>query len=394
MKVLIYFFTLLSIVLITTVTNAKLVEKETLIPVQISGKSYTYRLVAVYDDSLASNSTGAIMVFHGTGGSMPLNKARAYAEKGFVGVAVHYFDYNPNYIPGKRPYTLIKLPIEGFEQAIRWVHGLHPVDKSSVILEGRSRGGSLVLLLGQHYSHLLSGIISEVPALYLYGDRATGNWSPHLPIKTLPISSTEGPSWTLNGKGLPFIRFEKFLQELSLEEEKGGLPIFNYGVGFAKTLVTAKAEGYAEDARILVEKISVPLLVTGGLQDPVWDSGKAANNIKKIRSQSILGRDDIYVIEDAGHSWSSNELEFDFPDGGYNRIIDTKSCKDLTFIEYDLHRADIQKICMNSEPNELKKGIYYPAPEKAIIAYPGHNNKLAQEKLETAKNKFFKKIMN
>lgn len=328
----------------------------------------------------------AVIVLPGSGAGLPEDAAKDYANKGYVGVAVEYFGYNPF---GDIPFTITQLPLEGFRDIISSVRSNSSMQIKKIIVRGRSRGGELALLLGEHFSSLIDGVIAEVPSSYAWGDRANGTWSRFIPwAEQYPASPAEISSWTLEGKDVPFIPMNGLLHDRSDESEKDGLPLFDFSLAYRRATHEASNET-RENARIKVEKINGPILVTGGLKDGLWPSSDAAQLIQNTRVNAGF-KNDVFLIEDAGHIWFDSEKYISFPSGVYDFYLTAETCEAdyiVSQLRYEEHKKAVTEAC-----KDHPEGKYFMAEEIGINGYETSNNLKANEKFKTAEDAFLKQF--
>lgn len=352
--------------------------------VVVLGADSTYR-IRIFRPS-ENAKTVAVVVLPGSGAGLPEESAKEYAKRGYVGVAVEYFGYNP---AGTVPFTITGLPLDGFKDVLQYLRqqAASPVNK--VILRGRSRGGELALLLAAHYGHLIDGVITEVPSAYVWGDRANGSWSRLIPLEAqAPASGKEVSSWTFEGHEVPFVPMNGLLQDRAKETTKDGLPLFDFTEAYKNAAKGASVQ-VLEQARIKVENIRAPILVTGGKSDGLWPSGDYADLIKKKRHAMGL-RDDVFLIEDVGHIWSSVEQYILFPSGAYDLYLTPESCSTRSLnsmLKYDGHKKAALKIC---EERPLKK--YLMSAEYGINSYKVPENSEANERFKKAEDLFLSRF--
>lgn len=264
----------------------------------------------------------------GSGGGLPTDVATIYAEKGYPTLAVRYFDYS---LDADYVFSITQLPLESFKTAFDWLKKNSSLPLNKIVFYGRSRGGEAALLVGSYYPGLFDAIIAEVPSSHAWGDRANGIWTQYLELQ--PDPTQEIGSWTFEGNDVPFVRMNGWLQTHSKETELNGLPLYSYVDAYKKAF-SEETKNQLELARIKVEKINSPILVTGGGQDQLWASSDYVQIIKKNRMKSKYKPKDVYIIEKAaGHVWDSSITEpFWFPSG-----------------VYDLAKPDFSNICEEAD---------------------------------------------
>jgi len=188
---------------------------------------------------------GVILLSGSNGGSVHW-LARALAVHGFSVLDLPYFK-----TPGL-PEELINIPLEYFQRAIHWMRQQKTVTPGKIGMIGGSRGGELALLLGSMFDEFKT-IVAWVPAAHL--------WQGEDYEKLVP-------TWTWQGKALPFLGKEFTPEELQKFYTGEMTSYRGYFENVLKTLDPAQIEA----AAIPVEKIRAPLLLISGEDDQTWPS--------------------------------------------------------------------------------------------------------------------------
>lgn len=134
-----------------------------------------------------------ILLFGGSeGGLSASGTAALYASHGYPTLALAYFAE-----PGL-PRNLLRIPLEYFATALRWLQRQPGVDPSKLAVEGISRGSEAAQLLGIHYPRLVRAVIAMVPSngAVCGITRFTG--------KPGTVHPCIGPAWTFRGKAIPY----------------------------------------------------------------------------------------------------------------------------------------------------------------------------------------------
>jgi len=202
-----------------------------------------------------------------------------FANKGFVGLSL---PYTGNEGLPKLPE---EIPLEYFENAIKWLSAQPEVNPKKIIVMGASRNSELALIIASVFPELVSGVIAYAPS--------SVSWS----NTVLPYNSnTLKASWTCKGKDIPYVPMDKILGDNSskintLEYWKNGL---------SKT-------DYVSQAAISVEKINGPILLLSGKDDMVWPSSMMADMIEqRIKEKNFQHSFQNIKFENAGHLISLN----------------------------------------------------------------------------------------
>ena len=194
----------------------------------------------------------AVLAFGGSeGGPGPSLDAVRFASDGIPTLALGYFD-----APGL-PRDLEDIPLEYFRRALQWLDRQPGVDPKQVTVIGTSRGGEAALLLGVHYPALVHGVVSLVGSDYVVCG-----------IARLGATGCIGPSWTIDGKPLPYI-----------------------GTGVPNPA-----------ARIPVARIHGPVLLSCADEDQVWGScGYASEAEHELNAAHFPYRHPLYAYANTGH---------------------------------------------------------------------------------------------
>lgn len=205
----------------------------------------------------------SIITIPGAGRFLDVCIAQILASHGYTVLALAYFGY-----PGL-PEKLSLIPLEYFENAIRWLQKQPQVNGNKVALVGQSTGAEVVLLMASLFPDEVDAAIVYSPSHLIHGD----NSSPH-----------EKSAWTLKNKPLPFMPFPSYEQgqlavkegqvkfhEGTIEDPIPWTPYYLYAL--------KKFSGSVKAATIPVEHIRCPLLIFSGNDDEQWPSFVAGQKI-------------------------------------------------------------------------------------------------------------------
>ncbi|WP_461610789.1 acyl-CoA thioester hydrolase/BAAT C-terminal domain-containing protein [Cytobacillus kochii] len=193
----------------------------------------------------------AIIILSGSDGGSKEHAAALLASKGYITLALSYFG------EVGVPKDLEHIPLEYFQKATIWLQE-HPFVKGKVSLIGYSRGGELALLLGATFDYYKS-VIACAPSAYVTAGMKNGIFAPI-------------PSWTLEKRPLPYIRFKyrfstmfTLLKNWILKQPISYLSIWDN---------TLNDEDGIRESRIPVENIKAPVMFISGEDDQLWPSAR------------------------------------------------------------------------------------------------------------------------
>jgi len=198
-----------------------------------------------------------VLVLHGSeGGEGRLHKqsARVLAAEGYAALALSYFGAEG------LPQGLDQIPLEYFEEGLRWLQGQPEVDAERLGVVGRSKGGELALLLGATYPEHVKAVVGYAPSGVAWQSIPTGSAS----VREEPRSS-----WTLGAEPVPFVPFKPTPSVMAAMEG------FFSGRPTSLTILHESAledEAAVERAEIAVEGINGPVLLISGTDDRLWPS--------------------------------------------------------------------------------------------------------------------------
>lgn len=232
----------------------------------------------------------ALIVLGGSeGGSMILRDGPVWASRGYAVLALPYYSPpgwgangpTPAELPAL-PAAFADIPVERLQQARDWLVQQAEVDATRIGVMGTSKGAEFALLAGTKMPWIRA-IVAVVPS-----DVVWEGWGPGVVPGT-----RSGFAW--QGEPFPFVPYKDFDKELAGFQTGAEVKIRR-----PQDAGRAANPGRVPAARIPVERIAAPLLVIGGHDDQVWDSGGMAEAI--VAARSAAGRVTEAVIErEAGH---------------------------------------------------------------------------------------------
>jgi dienelactone hydrolase len=197
-----------------------------------------------------SKRRSAVLYVGGSEGALPDHGPQLLAEHGHPTLAVAYFDR------AGLPDSLVRIRLEYFAGALRWLAARPGVDPHRIVVLGVSRGSEAALLLGVHFPELVHGVAALVPSSVV-----------HAGLPAVPGERLE-PAWTLHGRPIPFS---------DRRGETGGR------------------------AAIPVERIAGPIFVAGAAADGLWPSALYVQAM--VDRLHAHGRTDVTALtyDGAGH---------------------------------------------------------------------------------------------
>ncbi len=223
------------------------------------------------------------------GGSRIVNDGPAYASRGYAVLALPYYSpqgFGPSgptapELPSL-PAAFADIPVERLEQAREWLAAQPEVDATRIGVVGTSKGAELALIAGTKMPWIRS-LVAIVPT-----DVVWEGWGPGV----MP-GERAGFSW--KGQPLAFVPYKDFMQEFAGFQT--GQPV---RIRRPQDAGRAAHPDRVPAARIPVEQIAAPVLVIGGHDDQIWNSGGMAEAI--VKSRAAAGRETVAVVErEAGH---------------------------------------------------------------------------------------------
>lgn len=197
-----------------------------------------------------------VIVFSGGGGGIDEHWGAILASHGYAALSLAYFN-----APGL-PRGLVNIPLEYFENAIRWMRDQPWLRDHFLAVWGPSRGGELALLLGATFPDI-NAVMAWVPSGVVFW--ALG--------QSEPGDTRLRAAWTYRGKPLPFLQENNPFADAAPAESAPGDP-----VAWAPTyLEHLKDADAVKRASIPVEKIQGPVLLVSGTDDKMWPSSALAD---------------------------------------------------------------------------------------------------------------------
>jgi dienelactone hydrolase len=237
----------------------------------------------------------ALILLGGSEGDDAVTRdAPVFASRGYAVLALPYYSppgWGPTGpVPSKfasLPSTFTDIAIDRLEQARAWLAEQPEVDAQRIGVMGTSKGAEFVLLAAVRMPWI-KAVLAMVPSDVVWEGWGVG------------ITADTRSSFSWQGKPLPYVPY------LGMDKEFAG-----FATGADVKIRRPQDAGRAANpdrvapARIPVEKIAVPLMVVGGYDDQVWDSGTMAQNI--VTARKAAGLETVALIyRDAGHFLGSH----------------------------------------------------------------------------------------
>jgi dienelactone hydrolase len=205
---------------------------------------------------------GVLLLGGSEGGRPDPAYAAALAGHGYAVLGLAYFDE-----PGL-PSTLTRVPVEYGLEAARWLADHVDTGGPQIAVVGTSKGAEYALLLASSAPERFAAVVSHVGSDVVW--------------PALAFDPAAGPqsSWSRGGAGVPFIGWAP--------AAGGGAPPAPDGpvrvaAAYAGAFAGASPEQRAA-ARIPVERIAAPVLLTSGGDDGIWPSGPQAQRLMEVMS--------------------------------------------------------------------------------------------------------------
>ena len=209
----------------------------------------------MFEPSRRPARSPAVLLFGGSEGGLTTGGIAALlAAHGYPTLALAYFGE-----PGL-PRNLLRIRLEYFAHALRWLAAQRGVDPGELVVAGISRGSEAAQLVAVHYPGLVHAVVALVPsnAAVCGIPRVRG---------TNPVRC-HGPAWTFRGRAIPY---------------------------------SAAANPFAADA-IPDERIRGPIFLDCGGQDALWPSCLMAHAIvRRLRAHHFTHTVTLLEYRNAGH---------------------------------------------------------------------------------------------
>lgn len=229
-----------------------------------------------YEKEDAQNQKAIVLV---GGGQWGAYWGSELAKRGYVALSLPYTREEG------LPTLPEEIPLEYFENALKWLQGQPEVNSEKIILMGASRNAELALIISANIPELVDGVIAYAPSSVSWANRV------------LPYNSDDlKPSWTYRGSEIAYISMEKIIPNNS--DTINTLEYWKHGL---------EKEDDVKGASIKAEQINGPILLLSGKDDQVWPSAYMADMLEqRTIDHGFTHKLENIQYEDAGHLISSN----------------------------------------------------------------------------------------
>lgn len=232
----------------------------------------------------------ALIILGGSEGGRQITRdAPVWASRGFAVLALPYYSpagWSPNgplppELP-ELPRAFADIPVERLEEARAWLARQPEVDAQRIGVVGTSKGAEFALLAASRMPWIRA-VLAVVPSDVVWEGWGEG------------VAPGTRSSFAWKGEPLPFVPYKGFMEEFA-----------GFATGAEVRIRRPQDAGRAAHpervapARIPVEDIAAPVMVVGGHDDQIWDSGGMAEAI--ARSRAAAGRETVALVyREAGH---------------------------------------------------------------------------------------------
>lgn len=234
-------------------------------------------IVGRYFNEVTTKLKPGVIVVSGSEGGIDnaTSIAGLLSSHGYATLALAYFNMEG------LPKSLNNVPLEYFENAIKWINQRGDIDPNNLTIFGRSRGGELALLLGSTFKELTSVIaVSPSPILFQCRNKSI--------------------TWKYKNMNIPFLKLKInvgfFLISAFFDI------IHKRAIDFSKVYLKAiKNYDDIKEKFIPIQKINGPILFISGKYDNIWPSQKLCQfSVKRLAELKFPFKYKILNYE-AGH---------------------------------------------------------------------------------------------
>jgi dienelactone hydrolase len=245
-------------------------------------------LVGRFYSQRGATARPVVVILSGSEGGLSFADALGpkLAARGYAAFGLAYFAPPPG-IEGV-PTALHRIPVELLEKARSWLAGRSEADVARFGVVGGSKGGELALVLASTFDWI-DAVVAFAPADRVWQGFRYGSGEDGM-----------GSSWTRGGIDLPFVPEIGLRDELVQGRKPGG------EIRLARVRRASFASAGPETlaaARIPIERSRAALLLVGGGDDEVADSGPCVERLKEMLDKARYARPyQALVYPEAGHA--------------------------------------------------------------------------------------------
>ena len=238
---------------------------------------------AVREESLVgdfyhgSSPARAILLLGGSEGGIAWQGHRTpiitLVEKGYAVLALAYFKHTG------LPETLNTIPLEYFDNAIRWLIHHDLTRGRNVTIIGGSKGAEAALLVAST-NQAVDVVIGFSPSAYVF----QGIFHPRGEVRS---------SWSRAGVDVPFAPF------VAGADQKPG----EYVEMYRNSVTDPKIR---ERSMIRVESITAPILLVSGAQDRLWPSEQMGDAVEERLQEHGFDYPFVHMVLETGHGVSKH----------------------------------------------------------------------------------------
>lgn len=222
--------------------------------------------------------------------------ARQFAELGRVSASVRYFG-----VP-ETPPTLVRVPVETAERALRALAARSDVDPSDIAVLGTAKGGEYALLAAATYPEITS-VVAIGPTPFAWFGLGEGG-------------EPFGCSWSLDGRTLPCVPEDEAAAK-ALRSKWSTREALSFRMLYE---ASRKQADLVRAAFFPLERIRGPVLCLSGDDDRVWNSRvhcelamkhlKQKGHAYPDRAESYPDAGHLFYVARKGPATAINELQF------------------------------------------------------------------------------------
>ena len=205
--------------------------------------------------------------------------------RGFAVLGIEYVSPRGTRVRGVAE-TVDRIPVELLDSARAWLSGRPEVAVDQLGVVGYSKGAELALVAAS-IDPWIKAVVAYAPSDVVWQGIGNGE------------AGAAGSSWTWRGEDLPFIPTRGTREAIS-RGRQAGTPIYLARV--ARSNLAAASPAELDAARIPLERSGAALLLIGGADDQLWDSGSSVTRLaERLRQAPYAHPWRSLVYAGAGH---------------------------------------------------------------------------------------------